>query len=90
MANIRLFPALAILGVIVGVSISHPGFADPALSLGHKATLQAVMQRHIERQSIDGVHQQLNLNSSDARRLHPAVVHPLAETRTEPHRGPRR
>ena len=77
MAYIRLIAALGVLGIVVVRSLSRPGFAEPALSLGQKATLQAAMQRHIERQSVDGVYLQLNGDTGDVRRLHPGAAHPL-------------
>jgi len=56
------------------------GFASPnaaALSLAEKASLQAAMQRHIDRQTVDGAFLQLDLKSGAVRPLHPVTAHPM-------------
>ncbi len=47
------------------------------LSLSEKAGLQATMQRHIDRQMVDGVFLYLEVESGEVRALHPVTAHPV-------------
>jgi hypothetical protein len=47
-----------------------------ALSLQEKATLQAAMQHHVERQSINGVFHLMDTKTGDVVPLHPVKAHP--------------
>ena len=55
-------------------------FAAPqawSISLSEKASLQAAMQRHIDRQLVDGAFLHLDLKAGVVRRLHPVNAHPV-------------
>jgi hypothetical protein len=53
--------------------------APPAWSIGlsEKAGLQAAMQRHIDRQLVDGAFLHLDLKTGVVRQLHPVSAHPI-------------
>ncbi|WPZ33778.1 hypothetical protein T8K17_21375 [Thalassobaculum sp. OXR-137] len=68
--------ALLLASVLVVLSAGS-GFADTELSLNEKATLQAAMQRHIDRSLVDGTILYLDRSSGDVRRLHPVTAHPM-------------
>lgn len=48
-----------------------------ALSLVEKAELQAAMQRHVDRQSVEGTFPALDGQNGDVLRLHPVTAHPM-------------
>jgi hypothetical protein len=48
-----------------------------ALSLDDKTNLQAAMQRHLDRGSVDGVYLYLDPSAGTARGLHPVTAHPM-------------
>jgi hypothetical protein len=50
--------------------------AAGSVTLTEKAGLQAAMQRHIDRQSVDGSFLTLDEKSGEIRALHPATTHP--------------
>lgn len=54
-----------------------PVQADNKLSVADKASIQAAMQRHVDRQSVDGAVLYLDRETGDARRLHPVTAHPM-------------
>ena len=47
-----------------------------SIGLSEKAGLQAAMQRHIDRQLVNGAFLHLDLKSGVVRRLHPVKTHP--------------
>jgi hypothetical protein len=46
-------------------------------TLTEKAALQAAMQRHIDRSTVDGVILHLDRTSGEVQRLHPVTAHPM-------------
>jgi hypothetical protein len=55
------------------------GFLAPAaagVSMSDQVSLQAAMQRHIDRQSVDGVYLHLDPKSGEVQKLHPLTAHP--------------
>jgi len=72
----RCFRALALRLCLVSLLGALPTAAW-ALSLGEKAGLQAAMQRHIDRQMVDGVFPYLDPASGQVRALHPVTAHPM-------------
>lgn len=71
----RMFRYLSIplLILLVGISVSPAR----ALGLGDKASLQAAMQKHIDRNLVDGAFLHLDRESGDVRALHPVTAHPM-------------
>ena len=51
--------------------------ADTEMSVADKAAIQAAMQRHVDRQSVDGTVLYLDRETGDARSLHPVTAHPM-------------
>lgn len=54
-----------------------PAQAETSFTLADKAALQAAMQSHIDRVTVDGVVLYLDRESGEARRLHPVTAHPM-------------
>ena len=48
-----------------------------ALGLSEKAELQAAMQRHVDRQSVDGAFPALDPHTGEVLHLHPVTAHPM-------------
>ncbi len=59
-----------------GLVPAHDAWANERLTISEKATLQAVMQQHIERLLIDGVYLQMDWQTGEVRELHPLAAHP--------------
>ncbi len=66
------FFALAVFAVFFAMPFS----AAQALSLSEKAGLQAAMQQHVDRQTVDGAYLYFDTKKSDIRTLYPATAHP--------------
>ncbi len=73
MRHLTKFLLVAIFGLYTWASPS----GAQALSLGEKAELQAAMQRHVDRQSIEGTYPALDAESGTMLRLHPVTAHPM-------------
>jgi hypothetical protein len=58
-------------------AVAFSAGAASALSLQDKATLQAAMQRHVDRQSVEGAYLHLDAKSGDVVKLHPVTAHPM-------------
>lgn len=72
--------AFAIVAVslgIVAVSLAIPISSAQALSLSDKAGLQAAMQQHVDRQTVDGAYLYFDTKAGQVRTLYPATAHPL-------------
>jgi len=66
-----------ILAVLAsGILFASVALAKPSVSVSEKASLQAAMQRHIDRSLVNGAYLHLNPKSGDVRRLHPVTAHP--------------
>ena len=65
------------LALTLGLAAPRPAVAEQTLSIGEKATLQAVMQHYIDRQIVDGVFLHLDLETGNVRKLHPVSAHPM-------------
>ena len=61
------------MALIAGASAS----AAEALSLGDRVGLQAALQQHIDRQSVDGAYLHLRADSGEVGTLYPATTHPV-------------
>jgi hypothetical protein len=72
--------SLAAIALVLGLAAPSAW----ALSLSEKAALQAAMQRHIDRQSVNGGFLQFDLKTGKAYALHPISAHPLI-LRVGPH-----
>ena len=70
-----LFKTMSALGF--ALLVSSPFSSSWALNLGDKANLQASMQRHIQRNSIDGAYLYLRPQTGEVHRLHPVTAHPM-------------
>ena len=68
---VKLTAGLALV-VVLGLS---PGTVH-GLSLAEKANLQAAMQRHIDRNAVDGMFLYFDQASNSVRGLHPVTTHP--------------
>lgn len=78
MINFRVLLLPALLLSVLLLSTGASAIADDAgLSLADKAALQAAMQMHVERQSIDGGLLYLDQESGEVRTLHPVTAHPM-------------
>lgn len=61
----------------VCVAAAFSAGAASALSLQDKASLQAAMQRHVDRQSVEGACLHLDQKSGEVVKLHPVTAHPM-------------
>lgn len=68
----RLLTALA-LTLILG----HAAAEKIQLAAVDKATLQASMQQHIDRQLVEGAYLHLNPDTGEVTPLHPTTAHPM-------------
>ena len=69
--------SLLLVAVVLGLGF-WAGASDAwALGLSEKAELQAAMQRHVDRQSIEGTYPALDPGSGEVLRLHPVTAHPM-------------
>lgn len=72
----RFFPVF-IFAFALGSATVAPTDEGLALSLLDRTKLQAAMQRHVDRQTIDGVYPYLDTESGDVKILHPVTGHPI-------------
>lgn len=70
---LRFFQCLSLVMLLVS---GAPSVAGP-LSPGDRASLQAGMQQHIDRNLVDGAYLHLDLDSGEVASLHPAAAHPM-------------
>ena len=63
--------------IFMGLAVAFSAGTASALSLQDKATLQAAMQRHVDRQSIEGAYLHLDSKSGEVMKLHPVTAHPM-------------
>ncbi len=63
--------------LVLGLSLCLTGGVASALSLQDKTSLQAAMQRHVDRQSVDGRYLHLDRESGNVVGLHPVTAHPM-------------
>ena len=72
---------LAIL-TLMGMSLvlTVDGWADQATETVDKARLQAAMQRHLDRQLVDGAILHLDLQTGEVEHLYPTQAHPMIMT----------
>lgn len=68
---------LAACGLVVALLTTSAAVGRPAIDIGQQAALQAAMQRHIDRQLVDGVYLSLDAESGAIRALHPVAAHPM-------------
>ena len=68
----RLFISLSVV-LLLGVWSSSAW----ALSLSDKAGLQAAMQRHVDRQTVEGVYLYFDTKTGEVEALHPGTAHPV-------------
>lgn len=68
------YPILALFLVLSPGLLASPGLA---LTLGEKTSLQAAMQRHVDRQMVDGVYLYLDTKTGETKSLHPVTAHPM-------------
>lgn len=73
----RAVARLALFLAVILAGMAAPAAAGQNLTAGQKAALQAVMQRHIESQLVEGVYLQVDLARGGLRRLHPVAAHPM-------------
>lgn len=66
----------ALLGLALSVAASCALSAE-SISLSQKATLQAAMQKHIERALVDGFYLQLDPETGEVHTLRPLAAHPV-------------
>ena len=62
--------------LVAGFLLSASALAGPSLSLSTKASLQAAMQRHIDRALVGGVLLHLDDETGQVRPLRPMAAHP--------------
>jgi hypothetical protein len=85
MGTVSLYPgsdpmrrSLRILGaMILGLGLWTGSSAAWAMGLAEKAELQAAMQRHVDRQSVDGAYPALDPHTGEVLHLHPVTAHPM-------------
>lgn len=63
--------------LVVAILTTAAAAGAPAMGIGEKAALQAAMQRHIDRQLVDGVYLYLDSETGTVEALHPVVAHPM-------------
>ncbi len=63
--------------VVVLALVAGQASASQSLSLADQAGLQAAMQRHIERVTVDGAVLYLHQETGEVRPLHPVTAHPM-------------
>jgi len=73
MPTIRQFLAGAVLALLIAPGV-HAG---QAIGLDQKASLQAAMQQHINRNLVNDAYLQLNMETGEVRPLHPVTAHPI-------------
>lgn len=73
MKSARIFAVTAFFAFLVGTGAA----ADQVSALSQKTALQAAMQRHIERNLVDGSYLQFDLASGEVRELSPLKAHPV-------------
>lgn len=61
----------------MGTAIMTPVKEGRALSLLDRTKLQAAMERHVDRQTIDGVYPYLDTKTGGIKFLHPVTAHPM-------------
>lgn len=66
-----------VFACLAGLQICLLSATGHALSLQDKTGLQAAMQRHVDRQSVDGAYLHLDPATGEVRRLHPVTAHPM-------------
>ncbi|MEO1679429.1 MAG: hypothetical protein AAFU80_14860 [Pseudomonadota bacterium] len=73
----RFIPVHALIAamLVLGTLAPSAGFADEKASIS--AELQAAMQRHIARSSIEGAILDLDTETGEMRRLYPTKAHPM-------------
>jgi hypothetical protein len=70
--------ALGFALAFVSIAASVPSArADDSLSVADKAALQAAMQQHIDRSTVNGVWHKVDWETGKTRKLHPASAHPM-------------
>ena len=70
------FRRLCLAG-LAGLHICLLSVPGHALSLQDKTGLQAAMQRHVDRQSVDGAYLHHDGAAGEVKRLHPVTAHPM-------------
>jgi hypothetical protein len=63
--------------VVVAVALAAPLSSAQALGLSDKAGLQAAMQQHVARQTVDGRYLYFDTKTAQVRTLHPVTAHPM-------------
>ena len=63
--------------IFMGLAVAFSAGTASALSLQDKTTLQAAMQRHVDRQSVEGAYLHLDKKSGEVMKLHPVTAHPM-------------
>ena len=64
-------------GALLAVILATGAAADQTVGTADKAALQAAMQRHIDRNLVNGAYLHLDFASGDVRKLHPVKAHPM-------------
>lgn len=70
------FIGAALLALVLGLS-TLPAVAEDSLSLADQAAIQAAMQRHVDRVSVDGAVLYLDQATGETHMLHPVTAHPM-------------
>lgn len=66
-----------VLALFLGLSPGLFASSGYALTLGEKASLQAALQRHVDRQMVGGVYLYLDASTGETKSLHPVTAHPM-------------
>lgn len=63
--------------ICIALALSPAAFSAEKASAADKASLQAAMRQHIDRQLVGGNYLDLNLSTGVVRTLHPVTAHPM-------------
>lgn len=63
--------------IIAAIFVAAPLGSASALTLSDKTSLQVAMQKHVDRQTIDGAYLYFDQASAKVRTLRPATAHPM-------------
>lgn len=72
----RLTCITLLIAAAIGLH-SVSSHAETSLSLADKVSLQAAMQTHVDRLTVDGTVLYLDQEKGEVRRLHPVTAHPM-------------
>ncbi len=67
----------ALLLTVITLTLTQLPVRAAPLSVGDKATLQAAMQLHIDKNLVDGAYLHLDFVNGDVQELYPTASHPL-------------